>query len=146
MEFLKPQVNLTKHTHLDSPNEYFLHIITFTDNSQYCEDGYSIDDSSAESNCLIVVSIYINKNPDIPSLTCVTPITHTIKLGNLTFDNDGEVKVEVIFNNGTQQSTTQSNNETIVSTSDATEIDKPLDNDSVNSLWLANFGSNPTFL
>lgn len=141
MTFFTPFINLSKQTHLDAPNQYFLHVLTFCDNSNYIADGYFVDDSQSKADNSLLVKLVISQSNKIPSLNCVKPVTHTIKLGDLPLDDEGKIEVAITMNGNAPNSRSR----TKVSKSDATEIDKPIGTDSVQSLWKANFGTVPTF-
>ncbi len=142
MKFFEPQVSIIKHTHLDAPNEYFVHAVTFCNNTQFYADSYAIESRQSNSNSLLLLSLFINRKTDIPELNCVTPIAHTISLGNY----DGAIEIKVVNKDKSKNDSGGMVNKSAVSTSDATEIDKPIYSDSVASLWQANFGTKPVFI
>ncbi len=100
MKLFKPQVQLTKITDATEPDDYYIHVITFTDKTNYRADGYSI--GTMDGNGVLPVTVKATLDEHIIDLPYLTPVVHTIKLGNVSFPSGG--LVEVVFDDGTQGS------------------------------------------
>jgi hypothetical protein len=145
MEFFEPQVSLYKHNYADGDSEYFLNIITFTDNTALYSNGSSIDDSRVGENQL-GIEIIIHQNPDVPVLESVHPVSHIIVLGALANGDDitFTITVTVDGESGAYEAKEKPITKTIKS--DPIEIDRPIgDDDTVEAVWQAHFGSTLSF-
>ncbi|MCB0593680.1 MAG: hypothetical protein H6557_26055 [Lewinellaceae bacterium] len=99
MILFKPQVQLTKITDVSEPDDYYVHVITFTDCTNYRADGYSIGEMDEYGT--LPVTIRAVQDENIIDFNYLTPVVHTIKLGAVSFPSGGGL-VEVTFDDGTQ--------------------------------------------
>lgn len=100
MKLFKPYVELTKITDANEPDDYYIHVVTFTDKTNYRADGYSI--GTLDQNGVLPVTVKAILDENIIDFPYLTPVVHTIKLGDVSFPSGG--LVEVIFDDGTQSS------------------------------------------
>lgn len=121
MKLFKPQVQLVKVTDAISPDEYHLHVVTFTDMSNYREDGYWV--GTVDQSGVLVVKVKAILDGSIMDFPYLTPIVHTINLGALAFPG-GEGFIEVIFEDSMRGPNTGKKN--IVRTVDADEDSRPI--------------------
>lgn len=131
MNFFEVNVSLFKEVNIGEPDQYILHVVTFCDNSVHYANGHDIDESNVAEG-ILGVEVVISENPETPSVMAPTPVTHTILLGALSFE---EGFVEVTSNKG-------NNPKKKVSTSSAMEIERPIGPDSVKELWSSVFKTN----
>lgn len=121
MILYKPQVQLTKITDVSEPDEYYVHVITFTDWTNYRADDYSIGELDEYGTLPVTVRAIQDEN--IIDFNYLTPVVHTIKLGAVSFPTGGGL-VEVTFDDGTQSA--ENGKKVIARTVDADEDSRPL--------------------
>ncbi len=96
MKFFKPQVQLARETIFDEPDAYYLHVVTFCPRTSFRADGYTTD-SSELANGLYKVVINLQQDPALPDFEYITPVVHTLSLGNIAFPGgEGWIEVQVI--------------------------------------------------
>lgn len=95
MKLLKPQVQLIRKRLKGKPDEYFLHAITIFGEAGYQANGYHLA-KQLNANDIYEVTLLVKKDNRLPKLSYLTPVVHTIDLGNLPFgDEEGLIKVSV---------------------------------------------------
>lgn len=103
MKLFKPQLQLARES-VEQPDEsfryhYYLHVVTFTDYTNYRAEDYDVDTSALETEGVINVKVYVYPDPDIPNFKYLTPVVHTIDLG-LPGESEMEFVVNVDVING----------------------------------------------
>lgn len=121
MKLFKPQVQLTKITEASVPDDYYIHVVTFTDWTNYREDGYTIGEMEEDGTLPVTVKAIQDEN--IIDLNYLTPVVHTIKLGAVEFPTGGGI-VKVTFDDGTQSAGNGKKN--IARTIDTEEDARPI--------------------
>lgn len=85
MKLFKPQLQLAKESEMQDDgsfrDHYYLHVVTFTDKTNYRAEDYQIDDHNLASKGVINVRLYINADMEIADLNYLTPVVHTLDLG-----------------------------------------------------------------
>lgn len=101
MKLFKPQLQLAKESEMQDDgsfrDHYYLHVVTFTDKSNYREADYDINPGQLQSKGIIDIKLYIRQDNDIVDLNYLTPVVHTLDLG--TPVEKGEefmIKVDVV--------------------------------------------------
>lgn len=145
MNFFIPSGSLFKRTHIDVPDQYFLHAVTFCNNTHYVADGFKIDDSKAKNKRVISIELNIREDKNAPSISTVKPVSHTIALGPLPFGDNGTIELNLSKeqeNNINQLNKSGGKDKVILSSSGATEIERPIgDDESVEALWDKTFNA-----
>ncbi|MDX2134739.1 MAG: hypothetical protein SFV52_08135 [Saprospiraceae bacterium] len=93
MKFFHPQIQLARTAVLDQPDAYFLHVVTFCPRTSFRADGYETDRQDLPDG-KFSVRIKLQQDPALPDLPYITPVVHTLALGNIDFP-DGEGFFEV---------------------------------------------------
>lgn len=75
-----------------NPPEYFLQVITFFNNSCYCEDGFEPLPQQTNGNDAFEIWLNVKKNTDI-DYPAETPVIQTFSLLDIPYDS--EFKLEV---------------------------------------------------
>ncbi|MFM9950628.1 MAG: hypothetical protein ACKV1O_22005 [Saprospiraceae bacterium] len=123
MQLFKPHAQLIKITDANNPDQYYLHVITNTDLTNYEGDGFSI--GTLDQNGILPVTVKLTINQSIAGFEYITPVVHTIDLGYIAFPN-GTGSVEVTLQNTAGGSGNGKKN--IVRTVDADEDSRPVYN------------------
>lgn len=144
MKFFYPQIQLARETHLNDPDSYYLHIVTFCPLTNYRADGYEVDDSDLQTEGVYKVTIKIYQDVNLPDFKYITPLVHTISLGSIAFPGgDGWIEVTVEgavieeSSSGSARSgenpttTTKTGGTGAVSTTNADDRPKPIDMDTL---------------
>lgn len=79
------------------PDEFHIHVVTWADKTDYVADGHTIGGLSGDT---FSVTIKAKKDSNIRSFDYLTPIVHTINLGEISFPN-GDGFIEVYFDKDT---------------------------------------------
>ena len=141
MKFFEPQVSLYVHTYIDGgEDQYFLHIATFTDNARLQANGATVDRSKLNTDNSIEVDLQINENVEVPFLQCVNPITHTIELGALEYNEDLTFVIKQTIN-ATSGEYEASRPKPRAASPRPVIISRPIGKDSVEAAWEESFGS-----
>ena len=94
MKFFDPQIQLGKEAG-ELADRYFIHVVTFCPYTNFCADGFSIDDSQLAAGLLSVV-LKLREDPQIPKYEFITPIVHGILVEDLDFPaEDFQIEVAV---------------------------------------------------
>lgn len=124
MKLYQPQVQLVKRTHMDAPDEYWLHAVTYCDKTYYRPAGHSPLPKTADDDGVFRIELRIAQDMELPEFYLLTPLAHTIYLGSLPFDGgDGlvEVSLKVLVRGDEKPAGTVT-----VSTSSADKESKPI--------------------
>lgn len=98
MKIYTPIVHLLKRENYDLPTEYFIHVITFFNKSTYVADGYdSLPQFSVDEKFRVVLKV--KEDLSVPSVTALTPIVHTLSIGELN-PTIQLIEVEVLDEHG----------------------------------------------
>jgi hypothetical protein len=120
MKFYQPLPQLVRETGQSLPDAYCLHVVTFSPNTQFQADGYTTDDEDLQSEGVYKVNIFLKQNTTLPSYDYLTPIAHTIELGELTFPGgEGSVRVHVFYRVLEPQEELKNGGKSSVGTTDA---------------------------
>lgn len=96
MKFYKPQLQLARTNVLSDDGvfatQYTLHAITLCRRTGFRADGHTVGDEV--ENGILSVTLRIRQDADLPDLEYITPVVHTIDLGDIDADQD-EVLIEV---------------------------------------------------
>lgn len=143
MKFFQPQIQLVRETHFDEPDGYYLHVVTFCPRTSFCPDGFSTDDAALSEGVYRVI-VKIQQDPALPDFEFITPVVHTISLGNIAFPNaEGWIDVQVqgaVFQEPAvaargetkpPATTVKTGGTGTVSTTNAQDIVRPIDDDSL---------------
>ena len=125
MKLRKPIVRLARELNADGPDKYFLHSVTFFNQTNMVADGYEEITSQLDEEGKLVIVLIVNEDPDVPEMKMLTPVVHTIEIGALPFENDGIIKVRLV---GSERGPDDPD-ETEVPSSDAEEIERPIGNE-----------------
>jgi hypothetical protein len=133
MKFFEPQVSLYKHIYIDGANEYYLHVITFTNRSGMKAEQVFLDDSKVNTEKVISITLTASDENHTVDIECIQPVTHTIALGN-------EITEDITFNISFKVEGT----ETIYMSSRPKPkpviLSRPIGEDTVEAAWKENFG------
>ena len=138
MEFFDPQVSIHKKPFMEGNKysfQYFLHIITYTDNAAYDADGITVDDSQADAS-ILGADIGISLNTAKPMFFCSHQVSHIVALGAVPFGE--EITVNLTWttkNKGKKKTKTKS-----VQTRPL-NMSRPDDAYTVEAVWEAIFGT-----
>lgn len=95
MKFFHPQIQLARESMFDQPDAYFVHVVTFCPRTSFRADGFSTD-AGELANGLYKVVVKLRQDPALPDFESITPVVHTIALGNIAFPGgEGDVQVQV---------------------------------------------------
>lgn len=95
MKFFDPQIQLGKESG-ELSDRYFIHVVTFCPFTNFCADGFSIDDSQLAAG-LLNVAVKLRQDPQVPKYEFITPIVHGILLEDLDFPaEDFQIEVTVV--------------------------------------------------
>ena len=83
MNYFEPQVTLLKETHMDQPDNYFLHVTTMMDQSNLVAMGHDPIPTQLNSEGVFPIMLKYGVDPNLQNLSVDTPIVHTIELGPL---------------------------------------------------------------
>jgi hypothetical protein len=143
MKFYQPQIQLARETVLDSPDAFYLHIVTFCPRTAFRENGFETpgfgpnNETMAQGLYKVIIKIY--EDTSLPDFDYITPIVHTIDLGNIAFPGgEGFIEVQLqgaVFptsgtgaRSGTNPtSTTKTGGAGTVSTTSADNKSRPID-------------------
>ena len=103
------------------PEEYFLHVITHTNKTDYRANGYAPIPSSLDENGRLNIELYVMEEPQLPDFAYDTPVVHTLALGQLPFGG-GSGEINIIVTDGLGNKI----GDTIVTTADADEVARPI--------------------
>lgn len=85
MKLFKPQLQLARESEEQSDgsfrDHYYLHVVTFTDRTNYRADDCVVDDTALASEGKIKIKAYMYQDLDIPDFNYLTPVVHTLDLG-----------------------------------------------------------------
>ena len=126
MKLFKPQVQLFHKNILDEPNEYYLHAVTFCSRTNYRANGNNYVAEKVDENGVLQVELSIVQDPELLDFTSLTPVTHTIKLGKIS-PNDEEVlvNVQVLVDDLIKSRDGNSGSGSTVSSNDSEEDERP---------------------
>ncbi len=102
MKLLKPQVQLFKVENDDLSFDYYLHVITFFDETNVVASGHGNIPQNLMSHEDINIEVYFSNTDDYP-LSALTPIVHYVPLGRRDFGTDNPfIKVTLLkkYENG----------------------------------------------
>lgn len=98
MKFYKPQVQLVRKRIKNQADEYFLHAVTFCEQTNIRANGYEIPLPTLNKDGNYEVNLLAVEDADLSNFNYLTPIVHTIDLGILPFgDENGEVVVTLFI-------------------------------------------------
>lgn len=98
MKFFQPLIQLVRETGQGLPDDYFLHIVTFSPNARFRADGYDTDDSNLQSDGLLKVNVYLKQDTGLPDFDFITPVVHTFELGNIAFPGgSGTIRAQAFY-------------------------------------------------
>ena len=97
MNYFEPQVTLLKETHMDQPDQHFLHVTTLMDQSNYIAMGNDPIPTELNSEGVLPITLKYGIDPNLQCLCVDTPIVHTIENGALAFGGlDFIIEVEIV--------------------------------------------------
>lgn len=134
MKLLKPQVQIAKKVVVDASSHYYLHAVTFCPRTNFRAAGYAIDDSSLSEFGILGINLKVGVDLELPEFAYLTPVVHTIDLGQLAFpdDEDGlfEIELEILGDKSRETGTEKAKKpKSTVGSSDAEEVGRPIGND-----------------
>lgn len=135
MNFFDPQVSLYKYIYIDGDSQYFLHVITFTDNSAIQAESITVDDSVASTEKIIHINTAASVNNNAVAIECIQPISHTIALGNMPYGEDMTFKVSLKV---------EGSEEMYLSSRPKPKpviLSRPIGEDTVEATWVECFGT-----
>lgn len=124
MNLYQPQIQLLKRTHMDGPDEYFLHAITNTEQTSSVAMGHAPISNQLNANGALEIHLIYASDMDRVDLNLVTPVVHTLRIGALPSDED-DLPIEVSIIESARNNTEPKGTVT-VRTSDAKELERPL--------------------
>ena len=119
---------MIKKTHVDAPNVYYLHCITYFNKTNLEAAGHLPISSDLDEDGRATIVLRIKENPDLPEFRCLTPVVHTIELGTMPF-GDEEGLIRVIIRGGGKDP--GGSGESTASTTSSDEDEKPIGTDLV---------------
>jgi len=140
MEFFDPQVSLYKHIFIDADSKYKLHIVTFTDNTNYVA-GKATTDTSRIDEHIYGIGINIDQSSTADSIYTVHQVSHIIDLGALANGDDLTFEITLTVNDDSGEEERKKPKPKTVKPVPI-EIDRPGDVHSVGELWKLRFDSN----
>ena len=132
MKLFQPQVQLVRQNNVGEPDSYFIHAVTFCDRTCYQASGHAPLPISLDADGNFVLELYITENvTESLDFELLTPVVHTISLGQVPFENgDGNVVVEmVIFPTEDDRNNNTNGNKTgigIINSTGAMEDGRPI--------------------
>lgn len=93
MQIAKPQVHLKK---VNSNNTYHIHVITWMDQTRFCEDGHE-DLPSVDDEGVFTVTLRIKESSTVPDMNLLTPVIHTLTLTGINLTTEAPfLEVQVV--------------------------------------------------
>ena len=131
MKLLKPQLQLVKKMVVDAPSHYYLHAVTFCPRTNFRAAGHEIDNTALAEYGVLEVRLKVGLDIELPDFPYLTPIVHTLDLGQIPFpdDEDGlfEVELEVLGDNTREVGAEKKKKpKSTVGSSDAEEVGRPI--------------------
>ncbi len=137
MRFFKPQVQIAKEPQFDAPPHYFAHVVTFCPNTRFRAGNVEISEAELQSKGIYHVTVKLVEDRDLPDMEFITPVVHTLALGEIPFPNgDGWIRVTVESDSGgtagnardtNPTPTTKTGGSTSQNTAEATPRMRPID-------------------
>lgn len=97
MKIFKPQLQLVKQTNKDKSHDYYLHAVTFADRTSYRAHGVEALPTTLNERGNYEVNLLIARDSRLPDFKYLTPIVHTLLLGQLPFAEEGDIEVNVFI-------------------------------------------------
>lgn len=127
MKFFKPQVQLIRRTIMDEAPAYLIHVVTFCDRTNYQADGYEALANNLNAEGEYEVHLNIIQKEDLPDLSYITPVTHSINLGQLPFGSgNGTITIKAFVSELIASRGDNEKGKTKVETTDPDEEDRPM--------------------
>lgn len=98
MKTYTPLVHLARKITEGQPDEYFIHVVTFMNNTNYKADGYNTIPSLPTNN-RYVITVKIKTDPLIPNMTLLTPVVHSLSLGTINLSSTPLIEIDVLDQN-----------------------------------------------
>ena len=83
MKLFQAQVQLAKQADMDLHPEYWLHAVTFCDQSHFVAAGHGPLPNAINEHGEIEIDLFITRDIEMPDLNFLTPVVHTIYLGRI---------------------------------------------------------------
>lgn len=127
MNYFEPQVTLLKEIHMDQPDKYFLHVTTMVDQSNYIAMGHDPIPSGLNDEGILPINLKYGIDPNLECLCIATPIVHILEMGPLPSNLiDFAIDVSIDDNLTLTDSSTKPKGKTTVRSSDAKQIERPI--------------------
>ncbi len=94
MKFGKPNLHLARKRNEDSPDEFYLHSVTYFEKSNYTANGHLLPEGLNEQG-QYEITLYVIKDSTLPEFGSISPVGHTLNLGKLDFEEEGVILVRV---------------------------------------------------
>ncbi len=119
LKLSKPQVLLHKRWMDEETIVYYLHSVTYFDNTIYLPDGNGPLSSEPDNDGVFHIELHVREDTEIEPLNYLTPVVHTVSLGSVPFDEENsKIKIQVMVDG-------RPAGKTIVDEIDAEEDGKP---------------------
>lgn len=132
MKLLEPQVTLIRQSNLDTPDDFFLHAVTFCPQTNFRANGHAPIPRELDETGVWNIGVHILKDETAPDFHCLTPVTHTIELGSFPGAKEGVIQINLFIDRtlhprGLETKEKKVVAKTIVSTTDADEDGRPIE-------------------
>lgn len=124
MNYYEPQVQLLKRTHMDGPDEYFLHAITNTERSSSIAMGHSPIPTQLNGDGALEINLIFVSDMERVDLNILTPVVHTLRIGPLPTD-ETDIPIVVNIMEGARSGDEPKGSVTVLSIN-AAEVERPL--------------------
>jgi hypothetical protein len=94
MKVFTPLVHLASKSILNQPTEYFIHVVTFMNNSKYKADGYD-PLPLLPTNGKFTITLRVKEDAALPEMNLLTPVVHSLSIGTINLDTNPILEVEV---------------------------------------------------
>ena len=96
IKLFKPQVHLVKRRIDEQSTQYFLHAVTYFDQTNFKTDGFDPISNIPDENGIFNVRLKVLQDSQEEGFNYYKPLVHTLDLGVLPFDeNNSKLQVDV---------------------------------------------------
>lgn len=125
MPIFNVQSELVKQCVANGGYDYYIHVTTFANRTDYRENGYAEIPTNVDDQGVFHLTLYLYRADDIPDFPYETPVIHTIQLGQIPIDpNTGQINIKVYEIE--ESGITTKVGDSIISSADADEDIRPI--------------------
>lgn len=96
MKLFDPQVQLFHSLTATGPRIYYLHAVTFTDQTNFQPTGFLVRSTEPDADNTVTVELFVERSDEIPDIHSLNPIVHTLEIGSIPFNGEGFFSILVI--------------------------------------------------